>query len=251
MHDPRIIIFAFLIIAWTGPGQAITLAVTDEAGKAIARVMVSQQPAEPVAGDFSDDGYTPHGVHNKAATTITRFTDAAGRVKFKDTNARVNYRARAQGFADVTWSGSKTALVMTALPLGQLADSYPANVWLSQLRFGTNQDLKKSFLLNCAFCHQQASVFMRAERSVEQWLAIIERMNVYGSRLPNAYHQEVARSLQKEYRRLRENPHLIPAPSRWQSHLSGVTITEWPLGDGFFAIARLPVTPQWESLYWR
>lgn len=243
MHDPRIIIFAFLIIAWTGPGQAITLSVTDEAGEAIARVMVSQQPGEPMAGDFSDDGYTPHGVSNKAATTITRFTDAAGIVKFNDTNARVAYRARAQGFTDVFWSGSKTSLVMTKLPPGQLADSYPANVWLSQLHFGTNQDLKKSFLLNCAFCHQQASAFMRAERSEEQWLAIIERMNVYGSRLPNAYHQEIARSLNKEYRRLRENPQLIPAPRRWQSHLSGVTISEWPLGDGFSQLHDLLLHP--------
>ena len=39
--------------------------------------------------------------------------------------------------------------------------SYPSNVWLSQLHFGGDRELKETFQLNCAFCHQQASPFMR------------------------------------------------------------------------------------------
>ena len=60
--------------------------------------------------------------------------------------------------------------------------SYPSNVWLSQVDFGGDHALKEVFQLNCAFCHQQASPFMRNERTVEQWVSVIERMNTYGAR---------------------------------------------------------------------
>ena len=74
---------------------------------------------------------------------------------------------------------------------------------------------------------------MRNERTTEQWLAIFERMNLYGARLPVEDHENVAEILQTEYRNLRNNPEAVPTPKPWESHLSEIEITEWPIGDGF------------------
>jgi virginiamycin B lyase len=214
-------------------GQAATLVVKNEQGEALSRVMVTRSPtAQPVA-DLSDDGYTPHGQSNTSAAVVTRFTDANGRVSFDAPSGPVGYRARAQGYVDAHFAALEGELVMQAMTSGQHVASYPSNVWLSQLDFGGDEELKKVFLLNCAFCHQQASPFMRNERTQEQWLSVIQRMNIYGARLPAEDQQAVARLLQQEYRALREDPARVPLPRDWEGHLSAVEMTEWPIGDGF------------------
>jgi streptogramin lyase len=172
-------------------------------------------------------------VSNHAATVVTRFTNAEGVVSFDDVPVAVVYRARAQGYVDARFSAAEDDVVLSKMTHEQLIASYPSNVWLSQLEFGGDLDLKKHFELNCAFCHQQASAFMRNERTVEQWLAVFERMNDYGARLANDDHEKIAELLQQEYRELREHPETIPAPKSWESHLSSIDITEWPIGDGF------------------
>jgi virginiamycin B lyase len=214
-------------------GQAATLVVKNAQGEALSRVMVTRSPtAQPVA-DLSDDGYTPHGQSNTSAAVVTRFTDANGMVSFDPPSGPVGYRARAQGYVDAYFAALEGELVMQAMTSGQHVASYPSNVWLSQLDFGGDEELKKVFQLNCAFCHQQASPFMRNERTQEQWLSVIQRMNIYGARLPAEDQQAVARLLQQEYRALREDPARVPLPRPWEGHLSAVEMTEWPIGDGF------------------
>jgi virginiamycin B lyase len=214
-------------------GQAATLVVKNAQGEALSRVMVTRSPtAQPVA-DLSDDGYTPHGQSNTSAAVVTRFTDANGMVSFDAPSGQVGYRARAQGYVDAHFAALEGELVMQAMTSEQHVASYPSNVWLSQLDFGGDEELKKVFQLNCAFCHQQASPFMRNERTQEQWLSVIERMNTYGARLPAEDQQAVARLLQQEYRALREDPARVPLPRAWEGHLSAVEMTEWPIGDGF------------------
>ena len=136
----------------------------------------------------------------------------AGEVSFETPTQPVSYRARAQGYVDASFPAIEGELVMQRMTPEQEIASYPSNVWLSQLDFGGDEDLKKTFQLNCAFCHQQASPFMRNERTEEQWLSVIERMNTYGARLPTDDHQKVATLLREEYRRLREHPETVPAP---------------------------------------
>ena len=213
--------------------QAATLVVRNEAGLPLPQVMVTRSPAQQPDADLSDDGYAPHGVTNLSPATLTRFTNAAGQVSFDDPAAPVRYRARAQGYVDAYFERIEGELVLEKMTEEQYIASYPSNVWLSRLTFGGDEDLKKSFQLNCAFCHQQASPFMRNERTEEQWISVIERMNTYGARLPVDDHQQVARLMQKEYRALRENPGIVPEPRRWEEHLSSVEMTEWPIGDGF------------------
>ncbi len=213
--------------------NATTLLVKDEQGHPLPRVMVTQSPVTQPEADLSDDGYAPDGVTNTSAPVVTRFTDAAGQVSFETPGNQVTYRARAQGYVDANFPAIEGELVLQRMTPEQEIASYPSNVWLSQLDFGGDEGLKKTFQLNCAFCHQQASPFMRNERTEEQWLSVIERMNTYGARLPTDDHQKVATLLREEYRRLREHPETVPAPRQWEDHLSAVQITEWPIGDGF------------------
>jgi virginiamycin B lyase len=213
--------------------MSATLMVKNEAGAPLAQVMVTRTLATQPQVDLSDDGYTPDGVTNRAAVVLTRFSNAEGAISFAAIDEPARYRARAQGYVDVYLNELPAELVMKTMTAEQHIASYPSNVWLSQLSFGGDEELKKSFQLNCAFCHQQASPFMRNERTQQQWISVIERMNTYGSRLPDEDHQRVAQLLQKEYRQLRENPATVPLPRAWEDHLSGIEMSEWPIGDGF------------------
>ncbi len=223
--------------------QADTLVVKNPQGQPLAQVMVTRTPAQQPDADLSDDGYTPDGVTNTSAAVVTRFTDANGEVRFEATGEPARYRARAQGYVDNYFEELDGELMMQPMTSEQEIASYPSNVWLSQLDFGGDQALKETFQLNCAFCHQQASPFMRNERTEEQWLNVIERMNTYGARLPDDDHRRIAQLLREEYRELRENPGRVPKPRRWEPHLSAVELTEWPIGDGFSQMHDFLVHP--------
>jgi streptogramin lyase len=223
--------------------QADNLVVKNDQGEPLAQVMVTRSPVSQPAADLSDDGYTPDGVSNTSAAVITHFTNKAGEVSFEPTDASVRYRVRAQGYVDSYLEAIAGELVMQPMIAEQEIASYPSNVWLSQLNFGGDEGLKQTFQLNCAFCHQQASPFMRNERTEEQWVSVIERMNTYGARLPTDDHQRVAQLLREEYRELRENPERVPKPRRWEDHLSAVELTEWPIGDGFSQMHDFLVHP--------
>ena len=222
----------FFLFAIATATAADPLLVTDTQGKPIAQAMVTRTPLEVPREDLSDDGYAPHGVTNISAVTLTRFTDASGRVDIAEEGSFF-YRVRAQGYQDLYSDVAKGTLQLAPMSQEQYIASYPSNVWLSQLDFGGDRALKETFQLNCAFCHQQASPFMRNERTVDQWVSIIERMNTYGARLPTDDIRPVAEILQKEYRELREQPERVPEPRRWETHLASIEMTEWPIGDGF------------------
>ena len=224
-------------------GMADTLVIKDPQGQALSPVMVTRTPLQQPEADLSDDGYAPHGVTNTAAPVLTRFTNQAGEVSFGPAPAPVRYRVRAQGYVDAYVDAAAGELVLQPMSAEQEIASYPSNVWLSQLTFGGDQELKETFQLNCAFCHQQASPFMRNERTEEQWISIIERMNSYGARLPDDDHQKVASLLREEYRQLREHPEQVPKPRRWEAGLSDYELTEWPIGDGFSQMHDFLVHP--------
>lgn len=224
-------------------GQAATLTIRNEAGEPLPQVMVTRTAVQKVSADLSDDGYAPSGVTNPADTALTRFTNTQGKVSFDETGDAVQFRVRSQGYvdqlitdelSDTQGSGEFSAeLTMVAMSSQQHIASYPSNVWLSRLNFGGDESLKNTFELNCAYCHQQASPFMRNERTVEQWRNVFERMNSYGARLPADDHQKIAELLQQEYRDLRENPETVPLPRPWEAHLSEIEMKEWVIGDGF------------------
>ncbi|QFU76891.1 lyase [Halioglobus maricola] len=221
-----------LMAVLAGATQASELLVTDAAGKPLPQAMVTRTPLQVPAADLSDDGYAPHGVSNTSAVTVTRFSNSEGEVDIF-LEGDFSYRVRAQGYRDAYLNETVDKVALEPMNAEEHYASYPSNVWLSQLDFGGDEELKQVFQLNCAFCHQQASPFMRNERTVEQWMSVIQRMNTYGARLPEDDQLPVAELMQKEYRELRENPEQIPLPRRWEDHLANIEMTEWPIGDGF------------------
>ena len=176
---------------------AAELIVRDTRGMPLSGAMVSRSfvPGEPA--DTSDNGYPAPGMRNIARPETTRFTDQAGSVRFEDSAELVNLRVRKPGYRDQRISAirgdEQPELILEAETDPQkLADSKPANLWLSLLDFDGNEADREHFLLHCGFCHQQASPFMRNERTQEQWLSVIERMNSYGARLPTEAEWEKA-----------------------------------------------------------
>ena len=232
------------------PGmQAIAaeVTVTDHAGGALSTVMVRRERVDVAPVDQSDSGYPAAGTENQAHIQVTRFTGADGVAAFPDANCpedacMVRYRLRTPGFADLELEASASAdmqLVMTPLSdPGEIALSRPANAWMARLDFGGDEGLRKHFLLNCAFCHQQGTEIMRAGRTPEEWLVIIDRMGTYGSRLAGDARDQVAAYLSRAYAEISATPERVPEATPWVNErggddLSAVTITEWVIGNEF------------------
>lgn len=222
---------------------AATLTVTDGEGNPLATAMVTRivQGADVV--DTSDNGYPRPGLVNRVTPQHTRFTDAAGTVVFTplEVEGERRYRVRLQGYADALVSAADddvtvdVALDRLTDPR-KIAESKPANLWLSELDFSWAEDpalYREHFLRHCGFCHQQASVFMRTSRVEEQWVDIIERMQMYGAMASEDLVEDLPAGSIGAFEDLIERHAELPDFEAWEPHLSAATITEWPIGDGF------------------
>ncbi len=227
-----------MMIAWfaAGVARAATVSVTDETGAPLATVMVTESVTDARRLDTADAGYATPGRRETVDPEVTRFTDASGTTTFVDRGAGLTYRLRKPGFRDAhvatTTSGeSPPVVVMTReTEAAALAAAKPANAWLGALDVG-GADTKKHFVLQCAFCHQQGNEFTRMERTPAAWGEVIYRMIGYGSRLSTADQRALPERLAAGYRRLRDEPSLVPDVAPWSPALATTTVTEWPIGD--------------------
>lgn len=229
-------IFLLPLLAWAvAPAVAATLVVTDEAGAPMATVMVREVPATRAPADTRDGGYPLPAQPFAVETDVTRFTDATGRVRFDDRGGAVRWLVRKPGWRDAAVeiaAGQAEARValQRETDAGKRAEALPANAWLGALDFGDPMR-KHHFQLQCGFCHQQGNAQIRAERSADEWRAIIKRMVRYGSRLSSADQKALPELLASGWRALREHPERVAEPAPWAETLAGTTITEWPIGD--------------------
>lgn len=232
----QIMVSLFSVCGFGGFAQAGTVNVVDESGNALDNVMVSQTPVAGFTIDRSDNGYPPVGVLNRSSGTYSQFTGDKGVVNF-DTfqNEKVRYRIRKPGYKDQTieMMGDKTwkAVIEKEHDPVALAASRPANTWLAALDLET--DLKKHYIMQCGFCHQQGSMYLRRDRSEEAWDETIYRMVNYGARLADDAQVELPKLLHEKYGRLNANPELIPEGTPWETHLKHASLIEWPIGDSF------------------
>lgn len=217
--------------------QAATIAVIDKEGKPVANVMVMQTPVSGYTLDRSDMGYPPERRINRANTVYTKFTNEIGEVYF-DTyaNEQVRIRIRFPDHRDITveMPGNQNKIFMIA-PITEplaLAESRPANTWLAELNL-EDENLKKHYIMQCGFCHQQGSHFFRRPRPESNWEEVIYRMVSYGARMHDDAQEDLPELLSSEYKRLYENPQLIPKATPWHDHLQQAQVTEWPIGDSF------------------
>jgi len=223
--------------------QAATIEVKGSDGVPLATAMVTRTIAGADSVDTSDNGYPKPGFINLVAPQHTRFTNVDGAVSFDtlEIAGERSYRVRKQGYADVVVDAvddnADVSVVLAELTDPKaIADSKPANLWLSALNFDWADDpaqARKHFLLHCGFCHQQASVFMRLSRTEEQWADIIERMQKYGAMASEDFEDDAAAGLAEAFAELNSKHAQLPNYEQWDASLSSVTITEWPIGDSF------------------
>jgi len=228
---------AAAVAALATPSFAVTLVVSDPTGQPLATVMVRERPAGGPKLDTSDDGYPAPGVANTVLPEITRFSDEAGRIEFVERSEPMEYLVRKPGFQDLVIplpAGATEASVILQPETDPVkrAEAKPASSWLGALDLG-DRDTKLHFQTQCTFCHQQGNAFIRMERTPDEWRAIVTRMQRYGARLSSKDQRALPERLSAGYRKLRENPGLLADPLPWSAELTGVTITEWPLGDIF------------------
>jgi virginiamycin B lyase len=217
------------------PAWPLTLTVTDEAGAALSTAMVREQPAARAPADTRDGGYPLPARPYVAEVDVTRFSDAAGRVRFDDRGRAVRLLVRKPGWRDASVEvapGQPEARValQRETDARERAAALPANAWLGALDLGDGAR-KRHFMLQCGFCHQQGNTPLRLERSADEWRAIIERMVRYGSRLSSEDQKALPELLSAGWRTLREHPERLAAPAPWEPALASSTITEWPIGD--------------------
>ena len=223
--------------------SAATVTVTDENGVPLEIAMVTRLIVGEAFVDTSDNGYPRPGLVNEALPQHTRFTNAQGVAEFGAVAhaGERRYRVRKQGYADANVvaldDGAELTVALRALTdTREIAESKPANLWLSELDFSWADEpslYREHFLRHCGFCHQQASVFMRTSRTEQQWVDIIDRMQMYGAMASEDFVDDLPEGIIGAFEDLLERHAELPDFEAWEPHLSAATITEWPIGDGF------------------
>jgi len=217
--------------------QAADFQVKGSDGKPLALVMVTRTATKPPAVDTSDNGYAAPGVLQHGTFEYTRFSDARGHVRLPDAPGEYRVRLRKPGFKDrviePAMLNHAAAWRMEAeTDLRALAEQRPSNAWTATLMPGRD-DLRKEFLAQCGFCHQQGSAFLRRERSAQEWEAAIKRMVRYGARLSTEAQKELPALLEAHWKDINAHPEKVPAATPWTPTLSNAAITELPIGDRF------------------
>ncbi len=232
----NILVSALVAFSFSAFTLAGNVSVKDESGSFISNVMVSQTPVSGFTIDRSDNGYPPVGALNRSSATYSQFTNTKGGVSFSTfTDEKIRYRLRKPGYKDKTieMQGNETwnAILEKEHDPVALAASRPANTWLAALDLET--DLKKHYIMQCGFCHQQGSMYLRRDRTEKMWDETIYRMVNYGARLADDAQAELPKLLHEKYGRLNANPQLIPEGTPWAEHLKDASLVEWPIGDSF------------------
>ncbi len=223
------------------PGEVV---VTDAEGLPLALVMVTRTAANPPKVDATDNGYPAYANRQQGSPEVSNFTDADGRVRLLPDIplgalkvAPFKVRLRKPGYKDQLITPAQLRdpaawrMVAETDPKA-LAAQRPSNAWTSTLLPGRD-DLRKEFLAQCGFCHQQGSSFLRKERSAEDWHANIQRMVRYGARLSSDGQKELPAILEAHWKDINAHPEKVPQATPWADALAEASITEMPIGDRF------------------
>lgn len=216
---------------------AADFTVTGPDGQPLALAMVTRTATQSTPVDASDNGYPAPGQLQQGQFEYTRFSDAQGRVHLPDAPGDYRVRLRKPGYRDrVIEPTALATLAAWRMEVESdpkaLAEQQPSNAWTATLLPGQD-DLRKEFMAQCGFCHQQGSAFLRRERSAQEWQDAIARMVRYGARLSSTAQKELPTLLEAHWKDLQAHPEKVPAGTPWPAALSGATISELPIGDRF------------------
>ena len=227
------------LLAVSAPAAALDLQITDATGQPLALAMVTVKAERPLRAAGDDNGYPRERTEQRISPEITGFAGPDGQLNIVYPElGSVNLRVRVPGYKDlqqtaVANDASLTLTLETETDVAALAAQQPANAWFAALDFGGDEELKKTALEQCGFCHQQGSFFMRRERSEEEWQQVLERMIGYGARPATELQPKLIETFQKGYTDLRNHPEKVLQAKAWEAQLADSTITEWPIGDPF------------------
>ncbi len=228
---------AATLVGVSFPSFAADFSVSGPDGKPLPLVMVSRVATAPQKIDDSDNGYAANGKPQQGTFEFTGFTNAQGHVTLPDAAGEFRVRLRKPGFKDRLIEPAALATTSSWRMVAEtdpkaLAEQQPSNAWTSTLLPGRD-DLRKEFLAQCGFCHQQGSSFLRRERSAEEWHTTIQRMVRYGARLSSEAQKELPALLEAHWKDINAHPEKVPAATPWVPALAGVSISELPIGDRF------------------
>lgn len=243
LKKAAIAVSTLALASLTAPMMSAALALTVKIAATDARpldlVMVTRLPANPPAADASDNGYPASGKVQQGLFELTRFSDAAGKVEFPNTQGAFRLRLRKPGFRDLVVAPADlhdgiTLTMVAETDAMALAEQKPSNAWTSTLSMAIpDADKRKQFMAQCGFCHQQGSAILRRGLNASEWQTAIRRMVGYGSRLSSDLQQRVPALLDAHWRTIQARPELVPDATPWHADLAGATISELPIGDGF------------------
>ena len=217
--------------------HAADFTVTGPDGKPLPLVMVTRTTTQSAAIDDSDNGYAASGKLQQGTFEHTRFSDAQGRVRLPDAPGDFRVRLRKPGYQDAliepTALGKPASwrMVVESDPKA-LAEQRPSNAWTSTLLAGRD-DLRKEFMAQCGFCHQQGSAFLRRDRSAAEWATTIQRMVRYGARLSSEAQKEMPALLEAHWKDINAHPEKVPAGTPWAPEMAKASVTELAIGDRF------------------
>ena len=216
---------------------AADFTVTGPDGKPLALAMVTRTAVQGATIDASDNDYPASGLLQHGVFEHTRFSDTRGRVSLPDSPGAYRVRLRKPGYRDRLIEPDALAQpaawrMEPETDPKALAEQRPSNAWTSTLLPGRD-DLRKEFMAQCGFCHQQGSAFLRRERSAQEWEETIARMVRYGARLSSAAQKELPAVLEAHWKEIQAHPDKVPAGTPWPQALSGAAISELAIGDRF------------------
>ena len=239
MRHITIIFFIFFYFQQI-QSKELQVTVRNTEGDLLDLAMVSISPQPPLPLDQTDNGYPQPQIIHKVDRVVTRFTNKNGSVFFPiDDDKRTRYMIKIRKYPyrdlylEFTITSRKT-LVNVKLDeekdAFKLSEMKKANLWLGAIKM-ENAEEKKVFQMQCGFCHQFGTEFIRQDRSIEEWRTVISRMIGYGSRLPTDLQRKMPEILIAEFNKLKKTPSLLEEPLPWHNYLINAEIVEWPTGD--------------------
>lgn len=232
-------LLSLAVLGVATPAAALEMTISNARGQPLPLAMVTLKAERPLRAAGDDNGYPRERTEQRISPEITGFTGPDGRLQidFPEAGA-VNLRVRVIGYKDLQQSAVANAASLSLTleaetDVALLAAQQPANAWFAALDFGGNEELKKTALEQCGFCHQQGSFFMRRERSAEEWQQVMQRMIGYGARPSSEMQPQLIEVFSKGYADLRNHPEKVLQAKAWEEQLAASRITEWPIGDPF------------------
>jgi len=219
-------------VLWVSLG--ISLGVFGNSPSASAATLdgvVTTSAGQPVSGAM----VTVFSANRMRKNTV--FTNAVGRYLIVvDYEGDLTVRARVSNFADrvqtVSISGEQTRTVDLAVTSFESemdrSNALPASAHLTTLPWKDTED-RAPFVAQCNYCHQVGNALTRGKRSVESWVASIEKMEGYMAIVTDAQVERFGEVLAAGFD---GEPLDVVQTYDASPELAHAKIEEWLAGDG-------------------